>query len=144
MLARLLVLVAAFFASAAPALAANEPPPLEAYGDLPDIEDMAISPDGKRIASVRRIAGRRHLFDEVSPRRFASRADAPIQLIHGKDDTVVPFRQSERMANALKDAGKPHEFIALRREDHWLSHAETRKQTLKEAMRFVRKHNPPD
>ncbi len=83
-------------------------------------------------------------FDAVSPRRFASKADAPILLIHGKDDTVVEFNHSSKMADALKDAGKPHEFITLREEDHWLSGAETRKQMLEEAMRFVQKYNPAD
>jgi dipeptidyl aminopeptidase/acylaminoacyl peptidase len=83
-------------------------------------------------------------FDEVSPRRFASRADAPILLIHGKDDTVVEFEHSTKMADALKDAGKPYEFVTLREEDHWLSRAETRKQMLAEAMRFIQRHNPAD
>lgn len=83
-------------------------------------------------------------FDEVSPRKHAARADAPILLIHGKDDTVVPFNQSTRMADALKDAGKPFEFVTLREEDHWLSKAETRKQMLAEAMRFIQKYNPAD
>lgn len=83
-------------------------------------------------------------FDEISPRRFARRADAPVLLIHGKDDTVVPFRQSQVMADALKDAGKPYEMVVLKGEDHWLSRAETRKQMLTSAMAFVQKHNPAD
>jgi len=83
-------------------------------------------------------------FDEVSPRRFADGADAPILLIHGKDDTVVEFEHSTKMADALKDAGKPYEFVTLREEDHWLSGAETRKQMLEEAMRFIQTHNPAD
>lgn len=83
-------------------------------------------------------------LDEVSPRRFAARADAPILLIHGKDDTVVPFVQSTGMAEALKNAGKPYEFVTLKEEDHWLSRAATRKQMLQAAMAFVQKYNPAD
>lgn len=83
-------------------------------------------------------------FDEVSPRNFASRADAPVLLIHGKDDTVVLYNQSKLMADALKDAGKPFELVTLKGEDHWLSREETRKQMLAETMRFVQKHNPAD
>ena len=83
-------------------------------------------------------------LDEVSPRRFADRADAPILLIHGADDTVVPIKQSEAMASALKRADRPYEFVVLKNEDHWLSHAETRQQMLEEAMRFVQKYNPAD
>jgi len=88
--------------------------------------------------------GPRSTFDEVSPRRFAARADAPILLIHGKEDTVVKFEQSEKMADALKDAGKPYEMVVLDKEDHWLSRSETRKQMLAAAMAFVQKYNPAD
>lgn len=83
-------------------------------------------------------------YDEVSPRRFAARADAPVLLIHGKDDTVVPYKQSQVMAGALKGAGKPYELVTLAGEDHWLSRAETRKQMLSATMAFVQKNNPAD
>jgi len=83
-------------------------------------------------------------FNAVSPYRLAERADAPILLIHGKDDTIVPFKQSLMMADALKDAGKPYEFVQLEGEDHWLSQSATRKQMLSAAAVFVEKHNPAD
>lgn len=83
-------------------------------------------------------------YDSISPRKFASRADAPILLIHGKDDTVVYYKQSLAMADALKDAHKPYEFVTLKEEDHWLSRADTRKQMLQAAMAFVQKYNPAD
>jgi len=88
--------------------------------------------------------GPRSNFDARSPRRQAAKADAPILLIHGRDDTVVDILQSEKMADALKDAGKPHEFIVLDGEDHWLSRAETRKAMLDASVGFVTDHNPPD
>ena len=75
-------------------------------------------------------------------RAFAT--DAPILLIHGKDDIVVRFRQSSVMADALKDAGKPYQLIELEGEDHWLSRGETRLKMLTAAAAFIKKHNPPD
>jgi acetyl esterase/lipase len=81
---------------------------------------------------------------DISPRRFADRADAPILLIHGRDDTVVPFEQSEKMADGLKDADKPYELIDLGGEDHWLSGSQTRKQMLEAAVKFIERHNPAD
>jgi dienelactone hydrolase len=81
-------------------------------------------------------------FAAVSPRRHAAQADAPILLIHGKDDTVVPLKQSSAMADALKDAGKPYELVVMPNEDHWLSRAATRQQMLEAAVRFVSQHNP--
>ncbi|MCB2064611.1 MAG: S9 family peptidase [Novosphingobium sp.] len=121
-----------------------------AVAPVSDLEDMywAGFVESGRNKLVRRnyleALGDRSKFAEVSPRRHAGNADAPILLIHGKDDTVVAFDQSARMADALKGAGKPYEFVTLVEEDHWLSKAATRKQMLEEAMRFVQKYNPAD
>lgn len=83
-------------------------------------------------------------LDARSPAQLADRADAPILLIHGKDDTVVPVEQSRAMAAALRRAGKPHELIELNGEDHWLSRGETRVRMLTETIRFLQAHNPAD
>ncbi|WP_337660964.1 alpha/beta hydrolase family protein [Erythrobacter sp. Alg231-14] len=83
-------------------------------------------------------------WDAVSPERFAERADAPILLIHGRDDTVVPYIHSVKMADALDDEDKPHELITLDGEDHWLSLSETRQIMLNSAVAFVQEHNPAD
>jgi dipeptidyl aminopeptidase/acylaminoacyl peptidase len=88
--------------------------------------------------------GKQRNFDAISPRQQAARASAPILLIHGRDDTVVAFRQSTRMADALKDAGKPYRLVELEGEDHWLSKSETRKRMVAESIAFVTQHNPPD
>ena len=47
--------------------------------------------------------------------RVQSRIEAPVLLIHGSADRLVPVTQSEGMADALKRAGKAHRFI--RQED---------------------------
>ena len=83
-------------------------------------------------------------LDAISPARLAARADAPVLLVHGKDDTVVLYDQSRIMADALKKAGKPVELVTLQGEDHWLSRGETRLQMLKAVVAFLEKHNPPD
>jgi dipeptidyl aminopeptidase/acylaminoacyl peptidase len=80
----------------------------------------------------------------LSPALAAAQADAPILLIHGKDDTVVPIEQSESMAAALKRAGKPYEYLVMKGEDHWLSREDTRISMLKAAVAFVQKYNPAD
>lgn len=83
-------------------------------------------------------------LDARSPARLAAQADAPILLIHGRDDTVVPIEQSRIMERALRRAGKPVEFIELDGEDHWLSRSDTRVRMLTETIRFLNEHNPPD
>ena len=95
-------------------------------------------------AALLRQLGDPDTWDAVSPHRHADKADAPIMLIHGKDDTIVPYIHSVKMADGLKDHGKPHEFVTLEGEDHFLSLPETRMQMLEAAMRFVQEHNPAD
>jgi dipeptidyl aminopeptidase/acylaminoacyl peptidase len=80
----------------------------------------------------------------ISPARLADKVDIPVLLIHGKDDTVVRYDQSQAMADALRKAGKPVDFITLEGEDHWLSRGGTRLRMLTETVAFVEKHNPPD
>jgi dienelactone hydrolase len=80
----------------------------------------------------------------ISPANLAGHADAPILLIHGKDDTTVPFGQSVGMADALKRAGKPVEFVALDGADHQLMREDTRLAMAKASVAFVLKYNPPD
>jgi dipeptidyl aminopeptidase/acylaminoacyl peptidase len=87
--------------------------------------------------------GDRSLNDR-SPALRAAEADAPILLLHGLDDTVVPFEQSRAMASALDRAGRPYQLIELEGEDHWLSMNETRQRMLTETVRFLETHNPAD
>jgi dipeptidyl aminopeptidase/acylaminoacyl peptidase len=80
----------------------------------------------------------------ISPAQQAAKVDIPVLLIHGKDDTVVRYDQSQAMADALKKAGKPFQFVTLDGEDHWLSRGATRQKMLNETVAFVEKNNPPD
>ncbi|HEX3365747.1 alpha/beta hydrolase family protein, partial [Phenylobacterium sp.] len=81
---------------------------------------------------------------QVSPAAHIDKVTIPVLLIHGKDDTVVPLEQSRIMADALKAAGKPVEFVTLDSTDHWLTGGETRLAMLQATMAFVEKNNPPD
>ena len=82
-------------------------------------------------------------LDLISPQKLADSADAPILLIYGDKDTVVPPQQSIDMEAVLKAAGKPVELLRLDGEDHWLSRSATRLQMLKAMVAFVEKYNPP-
>jgi dipeptidyl aminopeptidase/acylaminoacyl peptidase len=79
---------------------------------------------------------------EISPAEHADRVKAPILLIHGKDDTVVPLEQSRVMADALKAAGKRVDLVVLDSTDHWLTRGETRLAMLQTVMAFLEKNNP--
>jgi len=80
----------------------------------------------------------------ISPLQHANAVTVPVLLIHGKDDTVVPYEQSDIMNDALKRANRQVEFVTLKHEDHWLSRSETRLQMLQASVAFLKAHNPPD
>ena len=61
----------------------------------------------------------------------------PVLLIHGADDTVVPFAQSKAMAAALNKAGHPATLVTLPGEDHWLSRGVTRTAMLRATVDFL-------
>jgi dipeptidyl aminopeptidase/acylaminoacyl peptidase len=83
-------------------------------------------------------------LDAISPMKHASAVSVPVLLIHGREDTTVPYDQSEDMAKALKRAGKPVEFVSLAKEDHYLSRGATRLQMLKSSVDFLQRNNPAD
>jgi dipeptidyl aminopeptidase/acylaminoacyl peptidase len=74
---------------------------------------------------------------QKSPARHARNIRAPVLLIHGSNDSVVPFAQSQMMDNALSEAGVPHQLISLDSEDHWLSSGATRIRLLSEIEKFL-------
>jgi dipeptidyl aminopeptidase/acylaminoacyl peptidase len=76
----------------------------------------------------------------ASPIENVANVRAPVLLIHGLDDTVVPIIQSRDMESALRAAGKTVEFVELEGEDHWLSGARTRLATLQALDAFLAKH----
>jgi dipeptidyl aminopeptidase/acylaminoacyl peptidase len=84
------------------------------------------------------------VLDQISPLKHVDAVKVPVLLIHGVDDTVVPFKQSSLMFDALKGAGKKVQLVTLKREDHWLSRSETRLQMLQASVAFLRANNPPD
>ncbi len=80
----------------------------------------------------------------ASPARLAAKVIAPMLLIHGVTDTIVPIEQSRIMARALKAANKPFEFVELEGEGHNMSFATTRIKTLSAMEKFLLQHNPPN
>jgi dipeptidyl aminopeptidase/acylaminoacyl peptidase len=75
-----------------------------------------------------------------SPSRSAASVRAPVLLLHGVEDTVVPFQQSKTMERALKDAGKQVTLVTLEGEDHGLSRSATRMRVLQELEPFLAKY----
>jgi dipeptidyl aminopeptidase/acylaminoacyl peptidase len=129
------------------------------YGGVSDMRDMIYAAKAKDRGDTQHYADPAMRFwlsylgadspddralNAISPQAQAKNADAPVLIVYGQNDTVVPPDQSRDMASALKSAGKPVELVALHGEDHWLSRSDTRLQMLKAMVAFVEKYNPPD
>ncbi len=78
-----------------------------------------------------------------SPARSVASIRAPILLIHGTNDTVVPISQSEDFARLLKAQSKNYQMIELAGEDHWLSTGESRLKLLTALESFLKSHLHP-
>ncbi len=79
-------------------------------------------------------------LEAISPVSFADSYRAPVLLVHGRKDTVVPVEQSKVMRNALRRADREVTYVELDNEDHWLSFAESRLETLRAVAAFVGEH----
>ncbi len=81
-------------------------------------------------------------FQSISPRFAAASFSMPILLVHGKEDKRVPIKQSRMMADALKQAGKPHEYLEQPLADHHFSREQDRLEFLTRMKAFLDRHNP--
>ena len=79
-------------------------------------------------------------LEQISPINFVEKVKAPVLLIHGERDKVVPYQHSEYMYDELKDAGKPVTYVELEKGDHYLSRGANRVEALHAIDRFVKQH----
>ena len=78
---------------------------------------------------------------DVSPRQNADQITAPVLLIHGNDDSVVPESQSRFMERALRRADVPVTYMELDGGGHSLVDNEAmRLQFMAEIERFLAEH----
>ena len=79
-------------------------------------------------------------LEQISPINHVKNIKAPVLLIHGELDKVVPFEQSDDMYDELKDEDKDVTFVELEKGDHHLSKAKNRMKALKSIDTFIKKH----
>lgn len=77
---------------------------------------------------------------ETSPVKRVAEIRAPILLIHGGLDRIVPVMHGRIMARALEQAGKPYEFVILQGGNHILSRERSRIETLSRLEAFLKAH----
>jgi fermentation-respiration switch protein FrsA (DUF1100 family) len=60
----------------------------------------------------------RELLDTLSPERYLPQLRAPLFLVHGRADPVVPFTESLRLEQAARSAGLPVRLVLLGTVEH--------------------------
>jgi acetyl esterase/lipase len=81
-------------------------------------------------------------FDPYCPVRNVSADYPPTLLIHGTEDTDVPYEQSVAMAKALARHEVPHELVTVRGAGHGLAGGDKQlvEDAQEKALAFIRKH----
>ncbi len=81
-------------------------------------------------------------FDLYCPIRNVTAKYPPAFLIHGTDDTDVPYAESKNMAARLAEASVAHEFITVTGAGHGLSGAQPDKvaRIARQAVDFIKTH----
>jgi dienelactone hydrolase len=85
-------------------------------------------------------------IEAISPAQQAAQIQAPVMIVHGTEDIVVPFSQAELMAAAMDEAGKPYELITIEGGRHYSIQmtVEHKLALYENLIRFLLEHNPPD
>jgi len=94
-----------------------------------------------------RIRGEDRKFDldTVSPARQAALLNRPVLLVHGKQDSNVPFDQFEIMRSAINRAEvEDAEFVVLDSSGHGFASAEDEQKWYDSLLAFLARNNPPD
>jgi dipeptidyl aminopeptidase/acylaminoacyl peptidase len=76
----------------------------------------------------------------VSPVNLADKLMAPVLIVHGTDDPIVPYEQATAMVAALDRAKKPYEFVAKKNEMHGLANAKNREEFYTRVEQFLAKN----
>lgn len=76
------------------------------------------------------------LYRERSPVHHTDQLSAPMLILQGLDDEVVPPDQAEQMVAALKDRGIPHTYVAIEGEGHGFRIAANQIRALESELSF--------
>jgi len=79
-------------------------------------------------------------LEKISPINSVKKITAPVLLIHGENDLVVSFDQSEDMFDEMKEANKDVTFVEIEDGNHSLTNAKNRAKALEAVDKFLKKH----
>ncbi|WP_457328552.1 alpha/beta hydrolase family protein [Rhizobacter sp. P5_C2] len=107
------------------------------------VKDADFRKDKDTMKAVRLYIGdpstQQQALDAVSPLKHADLVRAPVLLIHGERDGRVPIEHAEKMRDALKAAGKPVEWMAIKNAGHGFE-LDDRRRLYETLLAFLDKH----
>ena len=95
------------------------------------------------IFGKRKTREQREFLKSISPVNFAESFEAPVLLIHGSDDFIIPRDQSEDMERALRRAKKDVRLKKIKGNDHYLDYPQSRLEALTLLDEFIKEHLEP-
>ena len=82
-------------------------------------------------------------LSSISPMSFPDRIKAPVFIVQGKDDRVVPVKQARRMIAALEKAGNKPQVLYFSDEGHSIKKVRNRTKLFTELEAFLARHLSP-
>ncbi len=79
----------------------------------------------------------------ISPVSFADRIKAPVFIVQGKDDRIVPPKQARKMVSALEKSGNKPQVLYFSNEGHNFKHQKNRTKLYAEIETFLARHLAP-
>ena len=80
------------------------------------------------------------LLEAISPLRLAANIEVPLLVVHGELDTNVPIGESRQIVAALRELGRPVEYLQLDGEGHEFRRAESRRLLITRIVDFLTEH----
>lgn len=79
----------------------------------------------------------------ISPVNFAGTIQAPLLIVQGKDDRIVPPKQARKMVTALEKAGRKPQVLYFADEGHGFRKEKNRLKLLTEMEKFLARNLAP-
>ena len=76
------------------------------------------------------------IYEERSPAGHADGIDAPLLVLQGGEDRVVPPTQADEMVRSLVDTGTPYAYLEFENERHGFRSAAARRRALETELAF--------
>jgi dipeptidyl aminopeptidase/acylaminoacyl peptidase len=86
----------------------------------------------------------RDFLNEVSPLTHIDKIEAPLFIIHGRNDPRVPVGEAEQIHKVLREKGVPTEMVIYDDEGHGLQKLKNRLDAYPKAIDFVDRVLPPN